>query len=433
MRSLFIALLHRLTRRVLVRYHPTIIGITGSVGKTTTKEAVCVILGQSGQRLGGAAGSFNTEIGVPLTVLGVHHSPGRSPLGWIRVFSHAIALLIRRSKEYPEVLVLELGADQPGDIDRLLALVSPITIGVLTAVAPTHLDGFGSIEAVAKEKQKLLKGLKKNATAIFSEEEPQLQGVRRQLKTAVITVGATEKSDLEVFEVHSSFKGIAHNVPGTFFKLRYKGSVVPCFIPGVFGMPSARAVAFGAAAAMVLNRNLLSISEALKHFTPPPGRLRVIPGVKHTTLIDDTYNSSPRAAHTALETLFHIEDNEMEAIARRIVVFGDMAELGSESDALHRALGAHVAELRPDLFLAVGPRMVEAYRSAIDDGYPEAQAFHFDDVAPAARFLQDRLHPSDIVLIKGSQIMRMERAVKELMAEPLRAAELLVRQGPEWR
>ncbi len=435
MRSLLITFLHSLTRRILGRYRPMVIGITGSVGKTSVREALFHILASRGRRVGQSPRSFNTDIGVPLAVFGLSSSPRRSPVGWVRALLFGLRLAYGAPRQYPEALVLELGANRPGDIASLMSLVAPVSVGILTAIAPTHLEGFMTVEAIAVEKKKLLTALPFGATAIYPGDERRYANLKRELSAKTMTVGLSPECDLRVFEVRSSLAPSSGEPPGTFFKLAWKGSVVPCFVPGILGTAAARSAAFAAAGALALGENPLDISTALRQWAPPPGRMRVLPGIKHAMLIDDSYNSSPKALEAALETLFTLEfpGSEEGLLHRRIVVLGDMAELGAESEAAHVAVGARVAQLKPDIFLAVGPRMAQARRAAVDHGYPEATAYHFPEATGAARFLQDRIQPHDVILIKGSQIMRMERAVKELMAEPLRVAELLVRQGQDWQ
>lgn len=426
MRSLLITVLHFLTRRVLRRYQPLVIGITGSVGKTSTKEALWQILQGSGKHVGKSSASFNTEIGVPLAVLGVARSPRTSLLGWFRVFLKAGRMLLGKPQEYPPLLILELGADRPGDIETLVAVTRP-KIGVLTSVGPAHLEGFGTVDAVRAEKKKILTMLPDQGIAILPGDEAGLGKIRKEVRARIITVGASEDCDLRIFDIHASLDPINGSSLGTYFKFGWKGSIVPCFLPHVLGGPAVRSAGFAAAVALALELHPLMVSEALRNWIPPSGRMRMIPGMKQTLLIDDSYNSSPNAVVAACEAV-----HALEWKGRRLFVLGDMAELGAASRKEHGAIGTFVASQKPDYFVAVGPMMVAAVRAAEAAGFPEENTFHWPDAAAAGRFLQARIHAGDLLLIKGSQIMRMERIVKELMAEPLRAEELLVRQGPEW-
>ncbi len=427
MRSLLTKLLFTLTRRILERYQPLVVGITGSVGKTTAKEALAHILSVAGKQARKSTGSFNTEIGVPLTVIGVDRSPGKSVMGWLTVLSRGVQLLAGDRAHYPAVLVLEMGADRPGDIEQLVRLTKP-AVGMLTAVGPAHLERFGDLEGIIREKKKIVTLLPKTSCAIIPSDEPVLHTLKKEVRARVLTVGATEGSDVRVSDVRFICDPQSLPTSGTYCKLGWQGSSVPCFLPGVLGLAAARSAGFAAAAAFAMDVGALTVSEALRTWMPPPGRMRIIPGIKDTVLIDDSYNSSPKAAAAALEAV-----SDLGWRGRRYVVFGDMAELGKTTREEHERLGALIAEHKPDCFVAVGPTMVEAVRAARASGMEESSVFHFADTQSAGLFVQERLHPGDLVLIKGSQVMRMERIVKELMAEPLKASELLVRQGEDWK
>jgi UDP-N-acetylmuramoyl-tripeptide--D-alanyl-D-alanine ligase len=198
---------------------------------------------------------------------------------------------------------------------------------------------------------------------------------------------------------------------------------------GVLGTGHVRAALAALAAARALGVPLAAAADGLKRYTPPPGRVRLVPGVKGTVIIDDTYNSSPDAVFEALETLraYPVPDG-----CRRIALLGDMLELGGYSETGHTNVGTRVAESGAEMFIGVGERMREALVSAKRAGMNEDRVLPMENAVSAARFLQGRLRAGDVVLIKGSQGMRMERAVRELMAEPERASELLCRQGKEW-
>ena len=174
--------------------------------------------------------------------------------------------------------------------------------------------------------------------------------------------------------------------------------------------------------------DLVSISNSLGKWVPPAGRLRILSGLKNSIIIDDTYNSSPVAALTALDTL-----KSVQGAKRRVAIFGDMLELGKWSAESHRKLGARAAECA-DLLLTVGFRARDIAESAKGAGMGETaiRTYGQDESSRAGKELALELQEGDAVLIKGSQGMRMERTVLEIMAEPERAGELLVRQEPEW-
>jgi UDP-N-acetylmuramoyl-tripeptide--D-alanyl-D-alanine ligase len=176
--------------------------------------------------------------------------------------------------------------------------------------------------------------------------------------------------------------------------------------------------------------NLVDVSKALANYQAPPGRMRILEGIKHTLILDDTYNSSPQSSLMALGSLKRIE---LFTGARRFAVLGDMLELGSYTAEGHREVGKFAVQAGVDELVVVGERSVDTMQAAKKAGMAEERIFHFDTSEQAGRFVQDRIKQGDLILVKGSQGMRMEKVVKEIMAEPLRAEELLVRQGPEWK
>ncbi len=176
--------------------------------------------------------------------------------------------------------------------------------------------------------------------------------------------------------------------------------------------------------------NLVEITDRLKGFEPPPGRMRCLEGIKRTLLIDDTYNAAPKSAVAALEALRDLPLAESE---RRFAILGDMLELGEVSVAGHERIGRTVVECGIDYVLFVGERMGDAEKAAIAAGKSKDQVFHFSSAEQAGRFAQERIHQGDAILVKGSRGMHMEKVVRELMADPMEADRLLVEVEKDWR
>jgi UDP-N-acetylmuramyl pentapeptide synthase len=197
-------------------------------------------------------------------------------------------------------------------------------------------------------------------------------------------------------------------------------------LSGVFGKTQSYAAAAAALAGLIFGMNLVKISEALTHYRAPAGRLRIIPGIKGSTIIDDTYNSSPTACHEALDVLRRLKAK------RKIAVLGDMLELGRYTMAAHHEVGRLAAKV-VDLLITVGLRAKFIAEGAIEAGMAKKSVVSFQSVREAGLFLQEKIRENDLILVKGSQGVRMERIVLEVMAEPQNAAELLVRQSPAWQ
>lgn len=435
MRKILEKILAFFARQIIKKYRPEVVGITGSVGKTSVKEAIFAVLSFE-YNVRRNIKSYNNEIGVPLTIIGAE-TGGKNLFKWLKVFYRAIKLLIFKDKNYPEILVLEMGADKKGDIAYLLNIVR-CKIGVLTAVSETHLHAFKDLKGVLKEKEKIVIALDKEAVAILNFDDENAMSLQDRLKSKFLTFGFEQGADISAGEL--LFSGLEQDfcetqyqweckIWGTSFKVTYDGSTVPVFLPHCFGKQQVYAALAAFAVGVAYKMNLVDISEALRQYRPPKGRMNLIAGIKYSLLIDDTYNSSPLAAKAALEVMRMIDLPEGK---RKIAVLGDMLELGERSENAHREIGFKVSEAEIDYLITVGKESKLTAQSAVEAGLAKENVQIFEDADKAGRFLQDIIHPGDLILIKGSQGIRMEKIVKEVMAEPEKAKELLVRQTGEW-
>jgi UDP-N-acetylmuramoyl-tripeptide--D-alanyl-D-alanine ligase len=416
MKKILYIILKVLARLVLKKYQPKIVAITGSVGKTSAKEAVYSVI-KSKYRARRNIKNYNNEIGLPLTVLRIRKSGGNNLFRWLWIFLYIFKILIIRDKEYPEILVLEMGADKRGDIKYLTSIAKP-NIAVLTAIGHSHIEFFGSIENIVKEKTSILGDLKNDDWAIINRDDKNLAGAIKNCKTKLKTFGQSEDAEVRISNIKISKKNDEY---GTSFKLSYGGSEVPMFLPSVLGWQHAQAAATAAAVALALGMNLVEIGEALQNYRTARGRTNLILGVKNSFIIDDTYNSSPQSSKAALEILA-----EMPSDGRKIAVFGDMLELGKVSEAAHRAVGKKLVELGIEYLFVVGERSRDIARGAKEAGMSDDKIYHFPYTMEAGVFLQERLKQGDVVLIKGSRGSKMEQVVYEIMAKPWLAEDLLV-------
>ncbi len=425
MRSILQWLLRWCSKKILKKYKPEVIAITGSVGKTSTREAIFAAL--SGKfRVRQAIRSYNDQVGVPMTIIGME-SPGKSLTGWVNVFGRCVQLMWKKDPKYPEMLIVEMGADRPGDIQYLTEFCPP-KVGVLTAISPAHVEHFKTIERVAKEKSILVTCLADTSCAVLNSDDEKVVSLKPRLKSHVYTFGFDGGAQIKGSEVVISY-GSQSEPNGINFKIEHGGAVVPLFLPGVLGRqhvyPGLAAVAVG----LFYGMNLVELGESLAQYSAAPGRMHIVPGIKGCTIIDDTYNSSPRAAHMALETMIDIE---LTGTAERYAVLGDMLELGSLTEDEHAKLGARVAELGVDFLVTVGEAAKHIASGALDSGMEEHRIAKFGESVSAGKFVQEKIKKGDVILIKGSQGVRMEKIVKEIMGEPLHAKTVLVRQYGKW-
>ncbi|MDD5342096.1 MAG: UDP-N-acetylmuramoyl-tripeptide--D-alanyl-D-alanine ligase [Patescibacteria group bacterium] len=418
------SILRYLARKILHRYQPKVIGITGSVGKTSTKEAIFTVM-SSHYKCRRNQKNYNNEIGVPLTIIG-RESGRKNPLAWLGVFLYGWRLIYGPRVDYPQILILEMGADHPGDIQYLVKFTRPF-VGVVTAVGPVHLEYFSKIERIAQEKSHLIKSLPTAGWAVLNNDDDLVIPMREKTSAQVVTYGFSEEAGIRAFDIRLSEDQTKEATPGLSFKVKFHGSTFPVFLPHAIGRHQIYAAIAALAVGSGFNLNAVEMSERIKGFRPPAGRMNLIAGIKKTLIIDDSYNSSPTAAVAALKTL-----EELPARGAKYAVLGDMAELGSYTEQGHREVG-EMAVSCVNYLVTVGEKAKIIAEAAQAQGFPKEEIYSFDYAEPAGKFLEDRIKPGDLILVKGSQVARLEKVVKELMAEPMRASELLVRQGPEWQ
>ena len=348
-----------------------VVAVTGSSGKTTVKELIASILGVS-RSVCVTEGNLNNDIGVPLT-------------------------LMRLTDEH-DAAVIELGANHAGEIDYLASLAQP-TVGVITNAAAAHLEGFGSLRGVCVAKGELLDHLPRAGTAVLNaDDEFRGDWVARSRCEFTVTFGFAVGADCRVLdEPH-------YLATGSEFRMRLPdGEEADVWLPLLGRQNIANALA-AAAAAQAVGTSTEDIVAGLARAAPVRGRLRAVAGRNGATIIDDSYNANPGSVRAALDHLARLS-------GRRILVLGNMAELGPTAPALHQEIGEY-ARGRCDLLFTIGDLASEAAAAFGTAGHPVA------DIEAARAALEPLLASDVTVLIKGSRVMGLDRLVRTLEVEP---------------
>jgi UDP-N-acetylmuramoyl-tripeptide--D-alanyl-D-alanine ligase len=418
-----------LSHLTVARYRPRVIGVTGSVGKTSTKRAVFAVIKKI-RRVRMAEGNLNNEMGMSLAVLGdwsadelklvSHDQPAgtakfRKAAFWLKVVFSGAWRVIMKSKNYPEVLILEYGADRPGDILGLMRIARP-DIGIVTAVGdvPVHVEFYANPEDVAREKARLIERLFPGNFAVLNHDDDMVDALRDHTRGRVMTYGFNEGADLRLGRLENR---VVEEVPvGISFKLEYEGSSVPVRIDGVFGEAPAYAAAAAACVGLIFNMNLVAVSEALAEYVPAPSRMELLPGIKRTLVIDDAYNASPLSMRSAIDTLKGLP------ASRKIAVLGDMLEIGKYTIEAHENIGSRIADVA-DVLVAVGARAKFIAESARTAGMKKESIHSFETAEDAIQPLMTLMKKGDIVLVKGSHAMGLDAVVRAITAEPAATEE----------
>jgi len=417
---------------VLLRYKPKIIAITGSVGKTSTKDAVYAVLSKI-SHVRKSEKSFNSEIGLPLTILGIPNG-WNNPFVWILNILKGMWLFLNpfNLHNYPEWLVLEVGIGKPNDMKKTASWLKTDVV-IMTAIGdtPSHVEFFHSHKHLVEEKSQLIKTLKKSGIFVLNADDQMILDMKEKSKHYTVTYGFKEGADV-MGSSDTIFYNKDNEPEGVIFRVDAGGSSFPVVIEEVFGRNHVYAALSALALSFSLKFNMLAAVNALKNYDVAPGRMRLHKGINNTLIIDDTYNSSPFACESALKTLgqIKIEKNKNEK-GRKIAILGDMLELGKHTNEAHKNIGK-ITKDNADILVVVGQRAKKIKEGAIEEGMNNENIFEFLESHEAGNFIKTFIEKNDIVLVKGSQGMRMERVVGEILLDEKNKSKLLVRQEPEW-
>jgi UDP-N-acetylmuramoyl-tripeptide--D-alanyl-D-alanine ligase len=424
LKSVVVYLITLEAKLVLNKYKPKIAAVTGSVGKTSTKDAMYRVI-SSGLSARKSQKSFNSEIGVPLTVLDCENA-WSNPFHWIKNLIVGLKLIIF-NHDYPEWLVLEVGAGKPGDIESISRwLKTDLVVITSFGTTPVHVEFFSSPEEVYKEKGYLVKTLKESSPLVLNADDEISMSYMGERSQSVVTYGINEPASVQASNIDFLYEG---EVPiGFNMKIDHKGNSMPMDFLGTIGRQHVYPILAAFATGISLGMNPIAISQSLSGYIPPEGRMRLIEGIKNTIIIDDSYNSSPIAVYAALEALRDLKTSG----GRKIAVLGDMKELGKYTEAEHKIAGENAAGFCR-IIVAVGEHARFVAEGALMGGMSEKDIFQFEDSKIAGKFVEGLIEKGDVILVKGSQSVRTEKVVEEIMRYPEKREEMLVRQAKEWQ
>lgn len=407
-------------KAVLMRHKPYIIGVTGNLGKTSTKDAVYAVL-KDHVYVRRSEKSMNSEFGVPLTILG-EKSGWNNPFKWLIVIIRGF--FVPFAKEYPTHLVLEIGADRPGDIKSIGTWIKPdITIVTQFGQVPVHIEFFKDRDAVIEEKGYLVEALKDTGLFIYNKDCHDSLKLVSKTKAKAESFGIHEVADMYATRV--SLYG--DPLEGTEADVYSGDEKAHLILPEVVGKSPVYCALPALLVAKHVGISLTDAVAALRDATKPKGRMRLLRGMNDSVIIDDSYNASPKAAEHGLKTL-----SEIDTKGRKIAVLGDMMELGEHTHDEHYKLGKIAAKSCHRLF-AVGIRSRVTAEGALDEKMDDLSIMECDTSIDAGKELVKMLEPGDVVYVKGSQSMRMERAIEMILAKNHDPRSVLVRQEDEWK
>jgi len=350
---------------------PKVVAVTGSVGKTTTKELLAECMKTRYVTLA-TVGNLNNHIGLPLTALSL--------------------------KPEHEAVVFEMGMNHAGEIAHLCKIARP-QIGVVTYVGPVHLEGLGSIAAIADAKSELISALPKNGVAVLNADNPHVIAMAQRAPCPVMTFGFDANATVRIVDAQIDERGLLT------LSLQYKDEIIPV-ATFLVGLHNAANVAAAVTAAIAAGVPFDKACNAIGLVTPSSHRLAVIQA-NHFRIIDDCYNASPPSMAAALQVLAQNQ-------GRKVAILGDMLELGAATDVAHLELGSLVAAKKIDVLIAVGKYSDRIVLGAKDSQGFEAEVYKVDDAIQAAKIAEVVVTKGDTVLVKGSRGVGLDIVVKAL-------------------
>ncbi|HOG17208.1 MAG TPA: UDP-N-acetylmuramoyl-tripeptide--D-alanyl-D-alanine ligase [Syntrophales bacterium] len=359
------------------RFTLPVLAITGSAGKTTTKEMAAAILAKT-KRVLKTEGNFNNLVGLPLTLLGM--------------------------KEEHEAAVLELGTNRPGEIAALTRIAEP-GVGVITNAGPAHLEGLRSLDAVAEEKADLFRFLPMHGVAVVNRDDERIRRLAATIRRRRITFGMGADADVSARNIrHGEDRKVR-------FHLSIQGIGMDVALP-VAGEHNVYNALAAAASCSVLGADIEQIRRGLADCRPVAGRMDIIRLRSSACVIDDTYNANPASVREALKTM-----RALRGACRSAAVLGDMLELGDSAAAWHERVGGFLADSGVDAVFLRGELSREVAAGALERGFDRNRIFFFEEIGEIEDELNMRIARGDWILVKGSRRMKMDEIIRRIVAQ----------------
>ncbi len=413
MKQIILKIIYRVlayrARNFIECFDPFIIAVTGSVGKTSVKEAIFAVLeDEFGQSVRKNEGNLNAEIGLPLTILGYKKLPNK----FLWPFFLIAVLFKKLPKNYPKYLVLEMGVEHPGDIKYLCSIAKP-NIAIITSVTSAHLVNFSSEEKYRKEKLSIMNELKEKGKVLVNSDDSELKKLHDD---NVVTISCESKdAEYSASDIKISITGTEYRIVKSGYKVAIRTTLL--------GRQMIYPFLFAFAVADVLELPLIKSTKALEKIKPIPGRMNLIEGRNNIKIIDDTYNANPSSMRAAIDFL-----NEVDFKGRKIMVLGNMNELGRAEKEEHIKIAEYVKG-KFDLVIFVGKNSKEMFK-VFDDS---KKSLSFENRGNLLVKIDSIIKNDDLILIKASQNNNyFEEIVKILMKNPKKAKNMLVRQSVAW-
>jgi UDP-N-acetylmuramoyl-tripeptide--D-alanyl-D-alanine ligase len=425
-KKIVLSIITFLAKKIIQKHKPYIIGVVGSVGKTSTKDSMASVLPKDKTIY--TKKSNNSDFGVPLTIIDVE-SGYNNLYKWILVITKGLKVL--HAKEYAKYLVLEIGADKKGDIKQIVKWVHcDVVVVTVFGDVPVHIENFKNKEELIEEDFQAIKKMKKEGVIIFNSE---CQSSIHKIKEIMLEENNINKNiipfgfkngDYKVGKIKSDIN--KKITTASIIKNQNTKDEINMICSNVIGSATIMSAVPALIISDILNIDRSESLENIKNMKRENGRMKVLAGKNESVIIDDTYNSSPIAVLNGISAV-----KEIKNVNRKIAVLGDMMELGKHTKEEHFKIGQAVADVF-DVLITVGSRSKFTADGAIDAGMGEGWVLACHDTDDVATELVKILKKDDIVYVKGSQSMRMENIVSQICDGSVDTKKELVRQNKEW-